>query len=161
VDALLQLVVKDQALYLKNSAELKGDLDEMTLPANASLFTYNVVAMYPSLNTAQCLERLSGFLLSPDISQRYGIGPKALLKAIKLIMYNNRMRFGNVLVKRISGIAMGISPAPTLANLFVAIYEDEHILPFIPTVVKYLRCFINDGFGIWLYDPDPLLMIAI
>ncbi len=157
VDAQLQPVVKDQALYLKNSAELEGDLDEMTLPANASLFTYDMVAMYPSINTAQCLDRLLGFLLSPDISQRYGINSKALLKAIKLIMYNNRMRFGNVLVKQISGIAMGMSPAPTLANLFVAIYKDEHILPFIPTVVKYLHCIINNGFGIWLHDPDPAI----
>jgi hypothetical protein len=158
VDVQLQLVVNDQAFYLKSSAELKGDLNEMTLPANASLFTYAVVAMYPSINIVQCLDRLLGFLLSPDISQRYGINPKALLKAIKLIMYNNCMCFGNVLVKKISGIVMGMSLAPTLANLFVAIYyEDEHILPFIPTVVKYLRCFIDNGFGIWLHDPDPAI----
>ena len=52
---------------------------------------------------------------------------------------------------------MGVYPAPTLANLFVAICEDEHILPFIPTVVKYLCRFINDLFGIWLHDPDPAI----
>jgi hypothetical protein len=39
----------------------------------------------------------------------------------------------------------------------VAIYKDEHILPFIPTMVNYLRCFIDNGFGIWLYDPDPAI----
>ena len=71
VDAQLQPIVKDQALYFKNSAELKGDLDGMTLPANASLFTYDAVAMYPSINTAQCLDRLSGYLSSPNISSRY------------------------------------------------------------------------------------------
>jgi hypothetical protein len=43
VYAQLQPVVKNQALYLKNSTELMGDLDEMTLPANASLFTYDAV----------------------------------------------------------------------------------------------------------------------
>ena len=69
-------------------------------------------------------------------------------------MNNNRMHFGNVIVKQISSIAMGMSPAPTIANLFVAIYEEEHVLPFIPLVVKYLCRFINDGFGIWLHDPD-------
>ncbi len=106
MDAQLQLVAKDQELYLKNSTELKGDLEEMTLPANASLFTYDAVAMYPSINTAQCLDRLLGFLSSPDISQQYRINPKALLGAIKLIMYNNHMGFGDVLVKQISGIAM-------------------------------------------------------
>jgi hypothetical protein len=58
-------------------------------------------------------------------------------------MYNNHMRFGNVLVKQISGIAIGMSPAPTLANLFVAIYKDEHILPFILTVVKCLCHFLR------------------
>jgi hypothetical protein len=129
----------------------------MTLPAYASLFTYDAVAMYPSINTAQCLDRLSGFLLSPDNSQGYGINPKALLKAIKLIMYNNRMHVGNVFVKQISGIVMEMSPAPTLANLFVAMYEDEHILPFIPNVVKYLRRFTDNGFDIWLNNPDPAI----
>jgi hypothetical protein len=121
VDAQLQPVVKDEALYLKNSAKLKGDLDEMTLPANASLFTYDAVAIYPSINTAQCLDRQSGFFLSPDISQQYRINTKALLEAIEWIMYSNHMHFSNVLVKQISGIAMGMSPAPTLANLFVAV----------------------------------------
>jgi hypothetical protein len=128
VDAQLQLIVKDQALYFKNSAKLKGDLDGMTLPANASLFTYNTVAMYSSINTAQCLDRLSRYLLSPDISSRYGFEPKALLEAIEIVMHNNHMRLGNVLVKQISSIAMGMSPAPTLANLFVTIYE-AHICP--------------------------------
>ena len=147
VDAQLQPIVKDQALYFKNSAELKGNLDTMELPTNASLFTYDVVAMYPSINTKQCLDRLSGFLSSPDISNHYGFQPTALIEALDIVM--------NVIVKQISGIAMGMSPAPTIANLFVAIYEEEHVLSFIPLVVKYLRRFINDGFGIWLHDPDP------
>ena len=76
----------------------------MTLPANVNLFTNGTVAIYPSINTSQCLDRLSGFFSSPDISRQYGIKPKALLEAIELVMYNNCMCFGNVLVKKISGI---------------------------------------------------------
>ncbi len=111
--------------------------------------------MYPSINTAQCLDRLLGYLLSPNISSQYGFEPKALPKAIKIVMHNNRMRFGDVLVKQISGIAIGMSPAPALSNLFVAIYEAKHVIPFIPSVVKYLGRFIDNGVGIWLHDPDP------
>ena len=55
VDATLQPIVQDQALYFKNSAELKTELESLTLPANASLFTYDAVAMYPSINTADCM----------------------------------------------------------------------------------------------------------
>ena len=142
---------KDQALYFKNSAELKGNLDTMELPANVSLFAYD------SINTKQCLNQLSGFLLSPDISNHYGFEPTAFIEALDLdiVMNNNCMHFGNVIVKQVSGILVGISPPPTIANLFVAIYKEEHVLPFIPLVVKYLRRFIDNGFGIWLHDPDP------
>jgi len=50
---------------------------------------------------------------------------------------------------------MGMSPAPTIANLYVAIYEEMHVLKYIPTTVLYLRCFIDDGLGVWIHDPDP------
>ncbi len=39
VDTQLQRSIKDQALYFKNSAKLKGDLEDMILSTNASLFT--------------------------------------------------------------------------------------------------------------------------
>jgi hypothetical protein len=60
-------------------------------------------------------------------------------------MLNNRMRFGDIIVKQISGIAMGMSPAPTIANLYVAIYEELHVLKFLPSPVLYLRRFIDDN----------------
>jgi len=34
-----------------------------------------------------------------------------------IVMHNNRMRFGDIIAKQILGIAMGMSPAPTIANL--------------------------------------------
>ena len=154
VDYVLQPIVQDQALYFKNSAELKTELENLTLPANASLFTYDAVAMYPSINTTDCLDRLSGYLSKDEITKQYGYSATALLEAIKLVMFNNRMRFGDIIVQQLSGIAMGMSPAPTIANLYVAIYEEMHILKFLPSPVLYLRCFIDDGLGIWLHDPD-------
>jgi hypothetical protein len=52
---------------------------------------------------------------------------------------------------------MGMSPAPTIANLFVAIYDKIHVLQYVPQVVLYLRCLIDDGIGIWLHDLDPIV----
>ena len=60
-------------------------------------------------------------------------------------------------MKQISGIVMGMSPAPTIANLYVAIYEELHVLKFLPSPVLYLRRFIDDSLGIWLHDPDPMI----
>ena len=155
VDAELQPIVQDQALYFKNSAELKTELEGFTLPANASLFTYDAVAMYPNINTTDCMARLTEYLSKEEISSKYGYSAPALLEALELVMYNNRMRFGDIVVKQLSGIAMGMSPAPTIANLYVAIYEEMHVLQHVPRPVLYLRRFIDDGLGIWLHDPDP------
>ena len=49
---------------------------------------------------------------------------------------------------------MGMSPAPSIANLYIAIHEKQEILSFLDSCVLYLRQFIDDGLAIWLHDPD-------
>jgi hypothetical protein len=66
------------------------------------------------------------------------------------------MRFGNLIYHQICGVAMGMLPAPTIANLYVMIYERDPIIPLVG--VKYLlfyKRFIDDGFAVWLHDEDP------
>jgi hypothetical protein len=77
-----------------------------------------------------------------------------------LVMQNNRMQFGDLVMHQIKGIAMGMSPAPTIANLFIAIYEAKKIIPLIGTYLHVLHRFIDDGFGIWIHDPDPAIDAA-
>jgi hypothetical protein len=67
----------------------------------------------------------------------YGFLSTALSEALEFMMFNNRMRFGDIIVKQISGIAMGMSPAPTIANLYVAIYEGTCI------AIYSLGCFVS------------------
>ena len=148
--------MKDHAFYLKNSTALKEELERMELPPNASLFTYDAITMYPSINITQCILCLLEYLSSSEITSRYGFSSKALIEALTLLMLNNRMRFRDIIVKQHSGIAMGMSPAPTITNLFMAIYKTTHVLPYIPQVVLYVHHFI-DGVGIWLHNPDPLV----
>ena len=76
VDKTLQPIVKDQALYLKNSAALKEEPKCMEMPTSASLIAYDVGTMYPSINMAQCIARLSEYLSSPEISSKYGFPPR-------------------------------------------------------------------------------------
>jgi hypothetical protein len=77
-------------------------------------------------------------------------------EAIEIVMKNNRMKFGNLIYHQIHGIAMGMSPTPTIANLYDAIYKHYHIIPNVG--VKYLmfhKRFIDDKFAVWLHDKDP------
>jgi len=131
VDLQLQPIVQNQATYFKNSLALKTELDTLTLPPNARIFTYDAISMYTNINTEDCISRLSSFLLDPQTKITYPhLCPQALVEALTLVMNNNRMRFGELIVEQHKGIAMGMSPAPTIVNLYVAIFEAAHVTRF-------------------------------
>jgi hypothetical protein len=128
----------------------------MHLPPNARIFTYNAISMYTNIETRDCINQLSEFLLDPTTIAAYPyLTPIATTEALSLVMLNNRMQFDNTIVEQHKGIAMGMSPAPTIANLYVSLFEAEHISPGNPRHLFFLRRFIDDGVGIWLTDPDP------
>lgn len=155
VDLQLQPLVQQQTTYFKNSLALKNELDMLHLPPNACIFTYDAISMYTNINTEDCISRLSTFLLDPNTSKEHPhLRPHALVEALSLVMHNNRMKFGDLIVQQHKGIAMGMSPAPTIANLYVAIFEAMHIVAHPPRQLHYLRRFIDDGFGIWLMDEN-------
>jgi hypothetical protein len=71
VDIQLQPIVQDQATYFKDSYKLKRMLDKLSLPPNASIFTYNAISMYTNINTDNCIKRITGFLLKPNTITLY------------------------------------------------------------------------------------------
>ena len=136
-------------------------LDKLSLPSNASVFTYDAISMYTNINTDNCIKRFTDFLLKPNTGTLYPhLSPQALIEAISIVMKNNRMRFGDLITHQHKGIAMGIFPTPTISNIYVAIFENEYIVNKFPTHLYFLQRFIDDGFGIWLRDPDESRDIA-
>jgi hypothetical protein len=158
VDEMLQPIVKEQAAYFKDSFSLKKRLEIIAILGYHSLITFDAVSMYTNINTQDCIERLSTYLLDPSTKKRFPhYPPKALVAAIKLVMNNNRMKFGDIFVQQLKGIAMGMSPAPPIANLYVALHEATCILPtFASSLFFYVR-FIDDGLAIWKHDSDPII----
>ena len=158
VNEMLQPIMLQQRTYFKNTFELKSLLLELgPIPSNASLFTYDAIKMYPSIETEECLERLAAYLRRPETQVKFDhYHPDALIEALGLVMRNNRFKFGDVLVKQIKGIAMGMSPAPPISNLYVAIHEEEEVLQYVAcNWLLFLKRFIDDGIGIWLHHSNP------
>ena len=123
VDKQLQPIVWTQPSYFKNLLELKQLLDPLRLPLNACIFTYNAISMYTNIDTQQCIQHLTDFLTNPTTARTFPhLSPVPLIEALTIVIYNNRMRFGNIYVHQHKGIAMVMSPAPSIANLFVSIY---------------------------------------
>ena len=54
VDEILQPIAQNQDTYFPNSFALKKIMVQIKVPPNASLFTYDVIAMYPRIPTERC-----------------------------------------------------------------------------------------------------------
>jgi hypothetical protein len=104
--------------------------------------------MYTNIDIDDCIERLSTYLAT--ILDKYELA--ATVEALEIVMRNNRMSFGDLIFHQIRGVAMGMSPAPTIA---VAIFKLSNILPLFDKYLFFYKRFIHDGFAIWLHDKDP------
>ena len=153
LDYALQPVVADQPFYFKDSFSLKQELDKIVLPPNASIITFDAVSMYTNIDIDDSIERISTFLANTWNKHKC----KAVKSAMEIVMKNNRMRFGDLIYHQTRGVAMGMSPAPTIANLYVAIYELEFIIPLLEKYLMFYKRFIDDGFAVWLHNPDPTI----
>ncbi|KAL7528050.1 hypothetical protein ACHAWF_002418 [Thalassiosira exigua] len=138
IDEELQPIVRQQHTYFRDSLELKSKLSNLTLPPNASLFTYDAVSMYTNINTYDCIKPIVKFLCSAECKAKYpSVKTEVLIKALELVVRNNHMRFDDIIMLQLIGIAMGMSPALTIANLYVAIFESQKVLPWLEVCLLF------------------------
>ncbi len=61
------------------------------------------------------------------------------------------MKFGDIFVRQITGVAMGINPAPPLATIFFALRED-YVFNKWKQCILFNRRFIDDGLAFWIHQ---------
>ena len=66
-------------------------------------------------------------------------------------MNNNIFAFGDTFWLQKAGAAMGMPPDPTWATIYFSIWEITIIPEF--DELKYYRCYIDNGFALWLPQP--------
>jgi hypothetical protein len=114
LDYTLQPVVACQPFYFKDSFLLKQEIDKLVLPPNASINTFDAVAMYTNIDINNSINQIMKFL--SEIWDKYDC--KAVEEAMNIVMQNNPMQFGDLIFRQTCGVAMGMLPAPTIANLY-------------------------------------------
>jgi hypothetical protein len=151
LDLVLQPVVASQPSYFKDLFTLKQVLDKLVLPPIASIITFDAVSMYTNIDIDDSISSISSYL--EELWNEYEC--KAIVDVMEIVMKNNRMQIGDLIYHQICGVAMGMSPAPTIANLYVAIYKTAHIIPLLNKCLLFYKRFIDDSFAVWLQDLDP------
>jgi hypothetical protein len=128
----------------------------MTLPLNALIFMFDTVPMCTNMDTEECITHIEEYLL--HLNMHYQFHPKnphTIIDAMSLVMRNNRLQFRDLVIHQMKELAMEMSPAPTIVYIFFAILNEEHSVLIIEMYVRFLHCFIDVSFGIWIHDLNP------
>jgi hypothetical protein len=159
VDDKLQAYAKKQKSYFKSSFDLKQELTTIVVPDNAVLFTSDAISMYTNIPTTIALNVISGYLHRTG-AQFSAIPARTLVEALKLVMENNIIQFGDTHWRQRTGAAMGTPPAPPYATLYYALFENILLDEYGANLLLYRR-FIDDVLGIWVpTTADPAVDAA-
>ncbi len=133
--------VKSTDSYILDSQNLIQKLDNKVFPKDSKLITGDFDALYSNIDHEDCLLKCTDFLNGKIKSKHFTI--IGLHDILKLVLKSNYFSYNQKYFKQELGIAMGSICGPTIANLFVSIYEIKWTTIYRP--LAYYR-FIDDVF---------------
>lgn len=145
VDYILQPLLRHHQHVLNSTKMFLTGLREaassQTSLDGCILATGDVKAMYTNINPKKALEIIREMMLDCDLQGNTFEGISELLE---FILENNFFQYDQKIYKQKSGLAMGTSCAPVVANLFVAYYENQSLKYLYSRGFLYYGRYIDD-----------------
>jgi hypothetical protein len=139
IEFLLRPYVRKSDSFIMDSQNLIQKLEKMKFPKDSEITTGDFKSLFSNINHIDCLNLLTEFMTDKLKSKEIKIS--GFRKILKLILENNYFTFNDRYFKQNLGVAMGCICGPTIANIFVYIYEKKWITIHKP--LAYFR-FVDD-----------------
>lgn len=144
IDFFLKPIVSGTTACLRDTKQFIQLLEEIPCMSNSILITADVNSL--------CW--LSNGLYKNQISP-VDIG-NFILQCLEFCLTNDYFWYNRNFYLQIMGVAMGAKFAPCVANLFMALWEEESIFQERPNQLKCYKCYIDDLIMIWEGDVNSL-----
>ena len=164
IDYVLQPLVPESPLFLKDSTQLLNDLNlqinTKPFPKNALLFNLDVVGMYTNIPLGEACDSVSSCMKAhPEKLNNRNNGnyysPTLITQLLRLTLFNNFFQFNNEFFHQVHGIAMGTPCACVVSDIFICQLM-EKILDTHPDKPLFFRQYRDDGLGIWSLGKERL-----
>ena len=156
VDIQLQPLVKKLPSYLQDDNHFLKKINDInknqTLPPNSLLVTWDVKSLYTNIPHKEGLEALRITLDRENIPSAKA---NTIIKLAELVLTSNHFKFLGQNYLQMSGTAMGTKMAPSYANLFMSVLEQQMLSSYKYKPLAYFR-YIDDIFMIWTEGDETL-----
>ena len=139
IDFVLRPLVKNTESFILDSQNLIQKLENIEIPDGCILATGDFDSLYSNIVHEDCIFMICDFL-KDKLDTKY-MNIRAFNSFLKIVLKNNFFKYNNRFYLQIKGIAMGTVCGPSIANIFVYIYESKWL--YIHRPLAYYR-FIDD-----------------
>lgn len=146
IDYFLKLIISKTKAYLGDTKQFIQILEQVPCRSNSILITADVNSLYTIINLSDAILSVKWALLKSDLTSRYRI---TLLQCLEFCLTKNDFWYNINFCLQIMDVAMGARFAPSVANLFMALWEEESIFQERPSQLKCYKRYIDDLIMIW------------
>jgi len=139
LDFLFKPHVQKCVSYIQDSQNFIQKTKDINIDNNDILAVADFTSLYSNIDLKDCLEKITEYFTDKLESEHLNI--EALHEIIKIVLDNNYFKYKSNFYIQKKGIAMGSKCGPSIANLYVHIYENKWL--YIHRPKFYLR-FIDD-----------------
>jgi hypothetical protein len=130
--------------YIKDSKQLIQEINQLTLPPNARLFTADATSGCTNIDMDIGLQTFENLFNRYDKSIPNTFPKEMFLKVLRIIMENNIFTFGDTYWLQTQGTAMGTPAAPLYSILTFGYHENTAILNTFESNLLYYKRYIDD-----------------
>ncbi|KAL2080587.1 hypothetical protein ACEWY4_024380 [Coilia grayii] len=156
VDYFIKEIVTSLPSYVADTRDVLKLLCDIHVPErNAFLVTFDVESLYTNIPHEGGLQAMDYYLMS----KKDTLPAELLMELTKFILKSNYFMFNNRYYLQSQGTSMGSPFAPNYANLYMGLWEHQHIFnnnPFANNIRVFKR-YIDDIFAIFVGSIDELL----
>ena len=159
-DHFLIPIVRNQSTYIRDTTDFIAQVENISLPNDILLVTYDVTSMYTNMEFEELLnavkkaysesEKPASKIPYPDVSD--------LVFLIKTILENNVFEFNGKYYKQIIGCAMGSTVSPEVSDIRMYQITQSIMTKFQhASKVLFHGRYRDDGFMIFKGNKDEIL----
>jgi len=154
-DFFLQPLVQTTKSFVKDTTDFINKIEALPpLTPDSLLCTIDVCSLYTNIPNDE------GITACQSILNKYRRTTQApsnetIIHLLEYVLYMNNFDFNDKHYLQVGGTAMGTKVAPSLANIFMANFEDTHVYPYPTKPAIWLR-YIDDIFMVWNHGNESL-----
>lgn len=157
VDKFLQPLVSQTRAFLRDTKHLIQILDSLDLKRDQKyiIATADVASLYTVIDHSDAIEASKWAM--DKFSHLISKQKRFILRSLAFGIQHNYFWYKDNYYRQLTGIGMGAKYAPSVANVFMAKWEDEAIFSNTPDNIVLYKRFIDDCIVIWKGDEASLI----